>query len=98
MGILTVLTKRHGVVISVVISFRLLDILFNILIFKKIYKAVTICLGKSNLSQQFWKNLEMVTPRTIKRGRVVYPTSHKKLSMVSHCPTFGLFAYSASSV
>ena len=76
MRILTVLTKKHGVVISLVISFRLLDKLFNLLIFKKKYIAVRICPGKSNLTQQFWENLEMVTPRTIKRGRIVYPTSH----------------------
>lgn len=73
MGILTVLTKKHGVVISLVISFRLLDILFNLFVFKKyIYSSPR----KSNLNQQF-ENLEMVTPRIIERERVVYPTSHE---------------------
>ena len=40
MGILTVLTKKHGVVISLVISFRLLDILLIFLFSKNVYIAV----------------------------------------------------------
>ena len=94
MGILTVLTKKHGVVISLVISFRLLDILFNILVFKKyIYSSPR----KSNLNQQF-ENLGMVTKELSRERESCLPNFTWKLSMVSHCPIFGLFAYSASSV